>query len=267
MKMKLKEIQETLLKNSLFDIEITTRCNKSCWMCPRESFIRKKEDMNEEVFDCVVNWLPENSSVFLAGFGEPTLNPLLKNYIFKLSQKNISSSLITNGKKLHASFICELFEKGLNKLKISFIIPSEIKNLFNFLKTNPTDFKRQIVLIFLVEESTLEIENFKSLAEYYEYTFEYKKIHNRGGYLYPIKQNHFITCGTFFKVIYINTKGEIQICSNDINNLNCIGDIFTMSHLDVINYKINFLGEKKIADLCTFCNDEYRFIHLKNPYL
>lgn len=264
--MDLQKTQEILLENSIFDIEITTRCNKDCWMCPRESFTRKKEDMKEKVFDYLKDWLPTNASIFFAGFGEPTLHPLLASFINKLKQRNISNCLISNGKKLNYTFISKLFQEGLNKLKISFIIPEETELLFNSLNTLAL-FKENIVLLFLLTQITSAIAKIKTALEEQGYTVEYKQIHNRGGYLYLDEKNYFFTCGTFFKVTYINVKGEIHICSNDINNLNCIGNIFTMSFLDVLNYKRKFFGLQPIANLCRFCNDEYRTIHLENPYL
>ncbi|MCX7999158.1 MAG: radical SAM protein [Leptospiraceae bacterium] len=265
--MTLENVQEILLKHHLFDIELTTRCNKSCWMCPRVFLTRKKEDMKEKVFEHLVEWLPFHANVFFAGFGEPTLHSKLSSYVKKLSQKNISTAVITNGKKLNENLIFELFESGLNKLEISFILPEEEEFMFDFLKNQLSKFQDKVVVVLILSEIDLQIERIIAFLKDMNYTVDYKKVHNRGGYLYHIEKSFLVSCGTFFKVTYINVRGEIQICSNDINNLNCIGNIFTMSFEDVLSYKRKFLGIRNISNLCSYCNDEYRQIHFENPYL
>jgi len=260
--------QKELLKSHVFDIEITTKCNKNCYMCPRRKLSRNKKNMSIKTFETLVSWLPKKSKVFFAGFGEPLLNSNLPYFIEKLSKQNISTSIMTNASMLNQKKIYKLFDKGLDLLQISVIKEDEylinkILDYINYDFTKNDDKKIQFNLIY-------DTSNEDTMDKYYQYLnlknylTKKKKIHSRGGYNYHYQAiSNIHTCGTFFAITYINVEGNIQICSNDINNIYSLGNIFTNSFEEIIQKKRLFLGNKNIAKICKKCDDEYRFIHLQ----
>lgn len=62
---------------------------------------------------------------------------------------------------------------------------------------------------------------------------------------------------------FIDSFGNIQVCSNDINGENSLGNIFDTSFEELIEKKKNFFGNLEIAGLCKNCSDEYRTLHFE----
>jgi MoaA/NifB/PqqE/SkfB family radical SAM enzyme len=260
-KNQIKEFQLRLLNSrQLFDIELTTRCNKQCYICPRNKLIRNQEDMKHETFCKLLAWLPENSDVYFAGFGEPLLHKDIFKFIEMLVSRNIRVSIMTNAILLDKNKIKQLFRFGLHKLQISILKNEEvlIDKILNITETKNYN-KLQFNLLFDAENEVKK--------SYYDYLLfkkiktEKKKIHNKGGKYQLIYDDLKGTCGTFFIVTYINTNGQIHICSNDINGKNILGNVFLNSFNEIQKIKRKFLGNKTIAPICLKCNDEYRFKH------
>ncbi len=146
--------QERSLKPYLFNIETTNKCNMTCVMCPRTTEMNRKiEDMNEKVFNKVAEQIsPHNKTTFnnwvhfvekelnirqedrgenpfyffissqaitMHGFGEPLLDPLLKERIEFLSAKGISTYFSCNPSNINLKKIEGFFKAGLKYIKFS----------------------------------------------------------------------------------------------------------------------------------------------------
>ena len=260
--------QDLLQRKHIFDIEISSRCNKICSVCPRHVFTRKKTDMSAQIFDALLQWLPTECHVMFAGFGEPLLNNEIYAYIRKIKsiKPQISISVYTNGKQLNNNTIKKLLDSGLDWIQLSisdeegFVIAQRTLEFLS--STNQSDILRINVLYrddddfcHLQEKVSRFFPNAKIL-------FHFKKIHNRGGALYDYDYREELkTCGTFFMDTFIDAEGNIQICSNDINGINKIANIQEMSFADLVEMKKNFLGNIQISPLCKKCSDEYRVLH------
>ena len=90
---------------AVVNVELTSRCNKSCWMCGRRKIERdypelvlKYGDMDFNLIEKIAEQLPPNIVVQLHNNGEPTLYPQLGDAI-KLFDEQITS-FDTNGKLL-----------------------------------------------------------------------------------------------------------------------------------------------------------------------
>jgi MoaA/NifB/PqqE/SkfB family radical SAM enzyme len=262
---KIEDVQKMLLSSSpIIDLEITTRCNKSCRICPREKLERRNIDMDNRVFDKIVNWLPSDCIVLFAGIGEPIMNNNIFNYIKILTHKNIKTSLITNGLLLTEKKIELLFGSGLDRLQISYILNENKYSIANILEKFLHKIRRNIHFNFIsdidVDESTIS-ENTK-LINSYGYTSTIKQTHSRGGDYFKPNSKINSSCGTFFKVIFVNVFGEIHICSNDFNNKFPLGNINITSFSELLEIKRKYIGKNFNYSVCRLCTDEYRYKHL-----
>lgn len=112
----------------VLNLELTTRCNLQCIMCPKT--LGKKEDfqdgdMDDTVFRMVENEvLPHVRQVVLSFVGEPLLR---KNYLYRLMdicyERRIAVSLVTNGLLLDRETAEFLVDKKLLELNVSIDAP------------------------------------------------------------------------------------------------------------------------------------------------
>jgi hypothetical protein len=257
-----------LSERPLFDIELTSRCNKRCPMCPRDAFERKNQDMDASTFDTLMQWLPQNCDIMFAGYGEPLLNKHFFDYlrIIHNSGKVNSVSVYTNAILLNKKLMQDLFAKGLDLLQVSITSIEELataENIFSLSKDlNPVGKIRFNVLYRNQTDFDKIWEKIVQTFPNHSSNFFMKKIHNRGGSLFPFSYNSELnSCGTFFKVTFIDANGNIQICSNDINGKNTLGNIQDITFKQLIALKQKYLGNSEIAKICSKCSDEYRQKH------
>ena len=114
-------MRECLDGLSVVNIELTSRCQKSCWMCGRRKLeqLQKADwgDMDTDLACKIADWLPENIVVQFHSNGEPLLHPHF-GLIVEHYKKQIKC-LSTNGKLLVAK-ANEIIE-NLDTLTISVI--------------------------------------------------------------------------------------------------------------------------------------------------
>jgi organic radical activating enzyme len=249
----------------MFDIEITTRCDKLCDICPRQNFARQNRDMSLEILEKICNWLPKNSDIFFAGFGEPLQHKNHMVFLEKLHKENFRTSIMTNGKLLSYNKICELYESGLYKLQISILLKYEKSEIAKFVNIIDSKFYSKTQFNLLYDETIEKPVSLVNNLEEMGFKIQFKHIHNRGGELYKNEYEYTkrLPCGTFRDVTYIDTNGSIQICSNDINGKYNLGHIETMTFEELMNKKHNLNETGEIAPICKECDDEYRGIHLQ----
>lgn len=246
----------------MFDVELTTSCNKHCPVCPRDKMSRNGWHMSSDVFDLLCEWLPVDCDVFFAGLGEPLLHESCVVFINKLHNTGRKTSIMTNGTLLSKSKLEELFSAGLDKLQISIIQQTDMPLIPQYVRLLDDNYKSRTVFNIIAETETVEMDSSLELLQNEGIRYYVKKVHNRAGYLYPSPNPGVLqTCATFFCDTFIDAKGGIYTCSNDINGRYCIGAIDSMSFNDLLNYKKLFLGDKAVCSLCLQCTDEYRIKH------
>ena len=258
------EIQKKLLNDCpVFGLEITTRCNKHCYMCPRNNFKRTNQQMTMETFDRLLGWLPKQCHVFFAGYGEPLLHPDILIFVKKFAERGNETSVMTNGKLLSAAKMQDLFNNGLDRLQISIVLKDGIEQIQHFVDMSDKKYSQHIEFNVLYEEGMKTECEFVDAVRNQGFTVRFKLIHNRGNELYetdwkdPIK-----SCGSFFILGNIDTDGNLNICSQDINGKYDFGNISGTTFEEYIAFKKQFFGNKSVIPICEHCNDEYRLIHL-----
>ncbi|MBV1695207.1 MAG: SPASM domain-containing protein [Hyphomicrobiales bacterium] len=101
-------------------LEVTNRCNLLCTTCPRTyETLEPEADMSFELFQSIVDQVPDVSRVVLHGVGEPMLVPHLPRMVRYLKDRGAYVLFNTNGTLLTAKKGRELTETGLDELRVS----------------------------------------------------------------------------------------------------------------------------------------------------
>ena len=105
-------------------VEVTTRCNLRCAMCPREApggRIRDG-DMTRETFARLAPAFSKLDALILNGIGEPLLHPLLEQFVQEAKQSMPASGWVgfqTNGQLLGPKRARSLAAAGVDRICIS----------------------------------------------------------------------------------------------------------------------------------------------------
>ena len=112
-----------LLGVRIFDIEASSRCNVHCRFCPRDK-LPGTGFMSGDTFTRFLDQVPLNGtdSVAFVGLGEPTLNPLLPDFIRETRKRHPKAVtwVTTNGTTLEKGLLTRLVDSGLDILDVSF---------------------------------------------------------------------------------------------------------------------------------------------------
>ncbi len=102
-------------------IEPTSKCNLSCTMCFRKTWIDEAyEDMEASVFDRCMDTMPESvETVFFGGMGEPLHHRDIIRMVQAASDKGKRVELLTNGTLLSQDMSVRLLDAGLDMLWVS----------------------------------------------------------------------------------------------------------------------------------------------------
>lgn len=105
-----------------FVLEVTSRCNLYCPMCPREvSTTVGNRDMDMDTFHRVLERIREVASfIWMAGLGEPMMNPHFFTMIREVKRFGIAVGASTNGTFLTEKQGLRLLDSGLDLLIVSF---------------------------------------------------------------------------------------------------------------------------------------------------
>src|SRR5919199_6753035 len=105
-------------------VEVTTRCNLRCAMCPKEAPGRtiREGDMSRETFDRLAPSFPRLEALILNGIGEPLLHPDLERFIEAAKREMPASGWVgfqTNGQLLGRKRALSLANAGVDRICIS----------------------------------------------------------------------------------------------------------------------------------------------------
>ena len=114
-------------------VETTAKCNLYCPMCPRETHPQPKEDMADQVFECLVRETgPSAEHMMLIGLGEPFLDPKIFDRISYCARHNISTLLSTNGTLLDEETCDRVLRSPLESITLS--VDGATKETFEYYR-------------------------------------------------------------------------------------------------------------------------------------
>lgn len=110
---------------TIFQIEVTSRCNMACHFCPHSCMKRKKEDMDLGTFHrCLHNLVP-GQKVGLHMVGEPLLHPHLFYFIDMVGQMGALPEINTNGLLLDTETLGKIANSRLNAITMDVTMDKE----------------------------------------------------------------------------------------------------------------------------------------------
>jgi len=262
-------------------IEVSSLCNASCTMCPREELTREKKLVDFDLFKKIIfDAKKTNVDVFqLSFYGESLMDPhLVKKikFIYEIIP-NAWVQIVTNGSLLSSDKTKELLESNISEIRISIEgnnseeynkirrgldykeIVKNVKNLREERDRN--SYKTQIIVTGLHLVNTpidiLEYERFWSQYADQVYTRNEHKLDRE------IKENLYsklLPCDMLFKHLPIFSDGSYPICIYDwmgetnydnIKNSSISQAWFAKK---IMFYKImHLIGLKRKLKLCKDC--------------
>ncbi len=150
----LSRLKKIIFSPKIFDIlqiEVTSRCNVSCKMCPSAVLKDwKNGDMDEETFFLLLPAIELTKYVHLQGWGEPLLHPKLDKMIEVIKKKDVRCGFTTNGQLLTEKRVNRFIDLGVDIIAIS--LAGAEKKVHESIRSG-TDFERIIKNIsYLVDE-------------------------------------------------------------------------------------------------------------------
>ncbi len=105
---------------AIAQVEVTTRCNFKCTMCPRTySSGEKNLDFSWDLFERFSAFFSKLRLVHLQGWGEPLLHPRIFDMAALVRQKNAQVAFTTNGSLLDERAIAEILHLPMQHVTVS----------------------------------------------------------------------------------------------------------------------------------------------------
>lgn len=106
---------------TIFQIEVTSRCNMACKFCPHPTMTRPKKDMTVQTFKACKRSLRPSQKVGFHMVGEPLLHPLLLEWVDEIAYDErllCEVEINTNGLLLTEENVHKILKSGLTKMVI-----------------------------------------------------------------------------------------------------------------------------------------------------
>ena len=104
-------------------VEVSTKCNYNCVICPHARLTRKMETMSTDLFvrllDKISAETDQYDTVTIPGMGEPLLDETLAEKVKAIRSRGLKALLLTNGSLLTLDRFRELEDAGANSIRVS----------------------------------------------------------------------------------------------------------------------------------------------------
>ena len=251
---------------STIHLELTSRCNKSCWMCGRRKIERDYPhlaewgDMNWALFKYIAKQIPPGIVVQLHNNGEPTVYSRLGDALKFFKGRNITS-FNTNGKLLVEK--ADEIIGNLDTLCIS-VIENDDESEEQY------DIVRKFLEIkgkkkpFMIYRLLGKIEN-RERWEKLPGIIANRVLHAPGGsydYEREVTKPEIGVCWDLLTHLAIDRKGNASICVRfDPHGYGIIGNVKDLSLKEIWNHnvrkttlKAHLTGRRDLCPLCKSCH-------------
>lgn len=250
------------------NIELTSRCNKNCWMCGRRKIendypylMQDLGDMDFPLLEVVAHQLPDNIIVQFHNNGEPLLYPRLKEALGLFENK--IRCLDTNAKLLLDR--AEDIEGNLESITIStFQDDPEWENQYLIIKEylgRKSDKDPRVIIRVLGDVGEKRLKFYKETG----CLLAFRVLHSPLGSFNYQKKTVVPEHGMCLEMLShpaINRVGEVSICVRfDPRKEGVIGDLKKQSLEEIWNgelrekqLKLHKRGKRDLVKLCSQCD-------------
>lgn len=239
------------------EINPTELCNFKCVFCPRATFYPNQNlHMSRDTIDLLITQLPEMPNlhgIFVAGRGEPTLHnefEYLANSLVEYKQKHQSDlylHLATNGKRLDRY---RQAVDGFDDIKLSLYDETPLGFEKPFIDWHNVKIKNRR-LDYIIPRGYTDTYHNRAGAINTEITRVDNTWHEHYGLL----------CDKPFDVVYVDWNGDYNLCCDDWEDIQVLGNIHTESLGQYIttnkklkSYQQDLLQSKRDKNPCASCN-------------
>ena len=285
--------------NDEIRVEVTTRCNYNCLICPRERLTRKLDTMSLSMFKLILDKILTETKQYrvctFSGYGEPLMDPTILGKIEHARAKGLQVLMLTNASLLTVEKFKKLDKLGVDSIRVSFYGASPSvynkvhninnKHMYNRIRKRLTeicDLKKntEILLTYNVEEfiNKSDTENWikywKDKADLLEVWTPHNWVDGR---LYrKVQKQKLKTCGRPWKTpLQVQVDGTVNMCCFDFDGQLTLGDLKTQSLKEIFSsalyrkikkHHVNgrFKGSKLICENCDQRNADKEGVMLYN---
>lgn len=270
-------------------LEMTSRCNMNCRMCPRQNLKRPKIDFDKDLYLKVIDELDEHGveGVWLFHLGEPILHPVWKEIMsYVCSKKNLGMIwLSTNGFAFDEDCIDFVLNSGITFLNYSLhgtntetfsyvSLPQCYENVRNHLEALLARKKElgkgPVIHIQMIDQAGTRhninefLETFHPTGEIVSInTLEYVNLPNNQYGLQRRRPPMVKRCARISRGdCFVVSNGDVQPCDAAYNSEILLGNVKENSLSEIWNSKIrqeilelNEREEMHKIDHCRKCTD------------
>lgn len=244
-------------QNNEIRVEVTTKCNYNCTICPREKLTRKKQTMSfalfKFLFDKINNETDQYNTLSIPGMGEPLLDKSLDKKIEYARKKEFRALILTNASLLTIDRFKKLENLGTESIRVSLYGNSPesyskvhgIKDsgLFVKIKENLTEIcsikkTTKILLSYNIVNNNNDadvdswIAYWKNKADLLEVWHPHNWVNGKA--YRTVQQEKLKTCGRPFKTpLQLQVDGTINMCCFDFDGKLLLGDLKTQNLLEI----------------------------------
>ena len=239
--------------NSDFRVEVATKCNYNCIICPHDKLERPKELMSNElfqlVFDKVMTATDQYTTLTFPGMGEPLLDPRLTDKIryARAKRPDLQVMILTNGSLLTPERFAAFEELGVTSVRVSFygntaesysrIMGVKNKNMFHRVESNLEEICRRkkttkLLMTMNIIDETYDVVT-QDWIDFWKDRVDLLEVwrpHNWGASMNfrKVQPEKLKTCGRPFQgPLQVQVDGTVNMCCFDYDGKLTFGDLKT----------------------------------------
>lgn len=271
-------------------LEMTSRCNFLCRMCPQQNLKRPRMDMDHALFNKVIDEIDSHGveGIWLYHLGESLLHPKFKESIQYLkTKKNLGVIwLSTNGQLFNAEKINIILDSNIDFINFSAhavteetyktVAPGNFKtvqqNLETFFSMKGTEHlpRKPFLHLQMIEQETTKHEIDQFIKKYYKRAdvvsinmLEYVNLPNNAFGLKQRERKPLTNCLRVSRNdCFIMSDGHVTLCDAAYNHEIDLGNIKNDTLFDIWNgdarkkiLKLNEKGRMSENEFCQKCTD------------